>query len=418
MEIELIATGDELLEGTIADGNGLWLMERLAALGLPVRRKTTVRDRRDDILDAFRAASGRSDLLICSGGLGPTSDDITAECAAEAAGAPLVQDDATWESIRARLERRGIAATENNRRQAMVPKGARVHANRFGTAPMIEVAIGRSRAFLLPGVPREFVGLCEEILLPQLGALSAGAPVRRVRVLRCFGIAESHLDDALDGLAARFPGLSIGYRTTLPENHVRLVVVGPKAEQADAVLEEATREALRRIGPACFGSDGATLPGAVARALRARNATVALAESLTAGLGAALLADEPGASDWLRLSVVAYTDDAKRAVLGIPAELLATDGAVSERVAAAMAEGARRLGGSTFGLSCTGLAGPGTGGSPEPVGTVFTALSAPDGETRVVRHRFGGDRERIRRFTAYAMADALRRHLGGTAGPA
>ncbi|HUB07603.1 MAG TPA: CinA family nicotinamide mononucleotide deamidase-related protein [Myxococcales bacterium] len=410
MRIELIATGDELLNGTIVDTNSPWLLERLAAQGLPVWSKTMVRDVRAEIVDLFRASGGRSDIVICSGGLGPTADDITAECAAEAAGVGLTLHAPTLASIETRLAKRGIAMTPNNRRQAMIPDGSIVHTNRFGTAPMLELRIERARTFLLPGVPREYHGLCDEVLLPALREVSSAEPLRRVRVLRCYGIAESHLDEKLADLSAHFPGLSIGYRTTLPENHVRLVATGRDPSQVEGLLDRAAAEAQARIGAACFSSDGRTFSETLGRMLRAQGATVAVAESVTGGLTAALLTEAAGASDYTRMGVVAYTEESKRGILGVPAELLTSHGAVSEAVAASMAQRARELARAPYGVSCTGLAGPGTASSSEPVGTVFTALATGSG-VRAVRHAFGGDRERIRRFAAYATLDALRLEL-------
>ncbi len=418
MQIELIATGDELLNGTIADTNGAFLCERLAALGLPARRGATVRDRREDIVLALRTAAARADVVVVSGGLGPTSDDVTLECAAEAAGVELTTDEPTAAAIRARLGRRGIACTPNNLRQARVPAGAKVYPNRFGTAPLVELALGSARLYFLPGVPREFRGLAEEIVLPALGRLAAGAPVRRVRLLRCYGAAESHLDHALAGLEAAHPGIELGYRTTLPENHVRLVAVGAAGEPASAVearLSAAVAEARRRIGVACFSDDGRGLPALLGELLVARGATVALAESLTGGLACGLLTDPPGASRYARMSLVAYVDEVKRDVLGVPGELLARHGAVSEPVARAMAERARAIARADFGLSCTGLAGPEGDASGQPVGTVFTALATASG-SRAERHAFGGDRDRVRAFSAHATLDALRRDLLEAAG--
>ncbi len=412
MRIELIATGDELLNGTIVDTNSPWLMEQLAAKGLPVCCKTMVRDVREDIVEQFRVCGRRSDLLICSGGLGPTSDDITAACAAEAAGVGLVLHEPTLAAIEARLSRRGIAMSENNRRQAMVPAGSSVHANRFGTAPMLELRVGQARTFLLPGVPREYRGLCEETLLPALGTLASDAPVRRVRVLRCFGAAESHLDAALTGLDERFPGVTVGYRTTLPENHVRLIATGEDAGEVERRLDGVASEARRLIGSACFSLDGSSFSETLGRLLKERRATVAVAESLTGGLTTALLTEAAGASEYTRMSIVAYTEEAKVRMLGVPQELLGKHGAVSHEVAASMASRVRTLAEADFGVACTGLAGPGAAGSGEQVGTVFTALASARGVS-IQRHAFGGDRERVRRFAAYATLDPVRHALQG-----
>jgi nicotinamide-nucleotide amidase len=408
--VELIATGDELLNGVIVDTNSPWLMERLAARGLPVDRKTMVRDDRVAIVEALRTASLRSDLVVVSGGLGPTADDITAACAAEAAGVALVLHGPTLDALTVRLSKRGLAVGENNRHQAMVPAGAQVISNRHGTAPMFELTLGQGRFFFLPGVPREFMGLCEEELFPRIADLAAHAPLRRVRYLHCFGIAESALDRALMEIPGEMSGVTLSYRTALPENHVGITVTGRDGAEVDEKLQRATSLARERIGPACFGVDGQTFPDAIASLLRRARATIATAESLTAGLCAAMLADPPGASDYLKGALVAYTDTAKIGALGVRPDLLADHRSVSEAVALDMARRTRQIFGADYAVACTGLAGPAGDGSPEPVGTVFTALIGPSGE-QAQRHSFGFERDRNRRFAAYAALDALRRRL-------
>jgi nicotinamide-nucleotide amidase len=404
--IELIATGDELLNGSVVDTNSPWLMGKLEALGLPVWRKTLVRDDRAALVDILREASGRSEVVIVSGGLGPTSDDLTAACAAEAAGVAQRFDEQSFAAIDARMRARGLTVSANNRRQAMVPEGAIVIPNRHGTAPMFELHLQRARCFFLPGVPREFRALSAEELLPRLSELAAGAAPRRTRLLRCYGIAESALDEKLATLPDLFPRLSLAYRTTLPENHAKLTVTGP---EADAILREAAAEARKRLGLDCFAEDDQTFAQAVGQALLARGANVALAESLTAGRAASLLAEAPGASRYLLGGWVVYGDDVKRHLLGVPAEVLAAKGAVSLEVAESMATRARLRLGSVYAVACTGLAGP-EGDGRHPVGTVMTALASPDGVTSR-QHLFLGDRERVREMAAYATLDALRRSL-------
>jgi nicotinamide-nucleotide amidase len=412
MEIELIASGDELLNGTTADTNSVWLMTQLAALGLKTRRSTVVGDLTSDIVEALKTATARADVVVVSGGLGPTTDDLTLESAAAAAGVGLALHSATLEKIRTRMESRGFPFTANNQRQAMIPEGAIVLENRFGTAPMVEMRLQRATVFFLPGVPREFLGLCEEHLLPRIKAqaVAGGGPIRRVRVLRCYGITESSVDAALATLVERHPGISIGYRTTLPENHVRLTCLGPDADWVEATLERAAAEAQRLIGPGCFSRDGLSFSETLVALLRSARKTVAIAESLTGGLTAGLLSEAPGASEVLKGSLVTYTDSAKETLLGIPKPLLASNGAVSAPVAQSMAERARALLEADFGVACTGLAGPGGDAGGEPVGTVFTALAGPDG-TAIRRHSFPGERDRVRRFAAYATLDPIRLSL-------
>jgi nicotinamide-nucleotide amidase len=408
--IELIATGDELLNGSIVDTNSPWLMAQLDGLGLPAWRKTLVRDDRRELVEALRDAAGRSDVVVVSGGLGPTSDDLTAECAAEAAQVELRFDDAVYAALEARMRSRGLNVTPNNRRQAMVPQGAEVIPNRHGTAPMFELRIQQARFFFLPGVPREYFALATEELLPRLNALASAAPQRRTTLLRCTGIAESMLDQKLGSLTAEYSGLTIAYRTTLPENHAKLTATGPEAQ---SVLAQAVVEARRRLGLDCFAEGDETFSQAVGMALLSKGASVALAESLTAGRAAALLAETSGASRYLLGGMVVYSEAAKQDLLGVPAQLLAENGAVSLEVAESMAVGARARLHSDYAVACTGLAGPAGDNQTvgrHPVGTVMTALASSSGVTSR-RHLFLGDRERIRELAAYATLDALRRHL-------
>jgi nicotinamide-nucleotide amidase len=406
LRVELIATGDELLNGSVVDTNSRWLMAKLSALGLPVWRKTIVGDDRTALIEAFRRAADASDVAIVSGGLGPTSDDLTAECAATAANLGLRLDEATLAALETRLRARGLTVSPNNRKQALVPEGSTVIANRFGTAPMLELQLRRARFFFLPGVPREYFGLSDEELLPRLQALGATAPRRRVKLLRTFGLPESQLDQKLADLPSLFAGLSLGYRTTLPENHAKLTVVG---DDADARLQAATSEARQRLGADCFAEDEVTFSEAVGQALLAASSTLASAESLTAGRIAALIAETPGASRVLRGGFVTYSDEMKRSLLGISSELLATAGAVSAPVAEAMAQAARERTGASHAVATTGLAGP-DGDGRHPVGTVFTALASAKG-VHATQHCFLGDRARVREFAAYAALDALRREL-------
>ena len=299
VRIELIATGDELLNGSVVDTNSPWLMGQLEGLGLPVWRKTMVRDDQPVLVETLRAAASRSDVIVVSGGLGPTSDDLTAECAAEAARVGLRFDDGVYAALEARMRARGLSVSPNNRRQAMVPDGAQVIPNRHGTAPMFELRIQQARFFFLPGVPREYLALAAEELLPRLAGLASAAPQRRTRLLRCYGLAESALDQKLAQLPELHAGLSIAYRTTLPENHAKLTVTGPEAE---AVLSAAVAEARRRLGLDCFAEDEVTFSQAVGEALLRKGASLALAESLTAGRAAALLAETPGSSRYLLAS--------------------------------------------------------------------------------------------------------------------
>jgi nicotinamide-nucleotide amidase len=402
--VELLATGDELLTGQVVDTNSPWLMDRLWDLGVMVRRKTLVGDDRPDLEAALRETAGRADVVVVSGGMGPTEDDLTAECVAAVLGVPLVLDEPSLRAIEERFRRFGRTMTPNNEKQARFPRGAEVIPNRFGTAPGFAVTLGRATVVCLPGVPLEYRGLCEEWVIPWVAARLGEVPASCV--VKLFGVPESHADHAMRPVMddPANAGVRFGFRAHWPEVHVKAAVPGPDARgRADRIAA-----AVRAVfGEAVWGEAKEELPELVVARLAARGERVATAESCTGGLLAELVTRVPGASAIFDLGVVAYANAMKERVLGVPADLLAAHGAVSEPVARALAEGARRAAGATWGLGITGVAGP-TGGTPEkPVGTVHLAVAGPAGTTSVQR-LYRGDRERIRRQAAYEALNLLR----------
>lgn len=404
LAIEILATGDELLTGQILDTNSAWLMDRLWDMGLMVRRKTLVGDDRADLLAAIRETAGRSDVVVMSGGLGPTEDDLTAEVVAAAMEVPLALDEPSLRTIEERFRRFGRTMTPNNLKQARFPRGAEVIPNRFGTAPGFAARVGRAELVCLPGVPLEYRGLCDEWLLPRLRA-RLGEPVA-ARVVKLFGVPESHADHAMRPVMddPELAGVRFGFRAHWPEVHVKWSASGPHAE----ARAERIRERVRGIfGESVFGEGKDELPELVVARLSARGERVALAESCTGGLLAELLTRVPGASNVFDLGVVAYANAVKERLLGVPAALLAAHGAVSEPVARALAEGARAAGAATWGVGVTGIAGPGGGTEEKPVGTAHVALAGPSGTVHLQR-LYRGDRERIRRLAAFEALNLLR----------
>ena len=402
--VEVLSTGDELLTGQIVDTNSAWLMDRLWDLGVMVRRKTLVGDDRHDLAAALAETTSRAEVVVMSGGLGPTEDDLTAECVAAAMGVPLEVDEVSLAAIRARFDKLGRTMTPNNVKQARFPRGATILPNRFGTAPGFMVRLDRAELTCLPGVPVEYRGLCDEVVLPRIAARVGTVPSSRL--VKLIGIPESHADQAMRPVmdAPENRSVRFGYRAHWPEIHVKWSVPGPDAdEHAERILAEA-----RRIfGDAIFAEGKDELAPVVVSLLADRGETLALAESCTGGLVAELVTSVPGASNVFPLGVVAYANEAKTALLGVDAGLLAAHGAVSEPVARAMAEGARARSGATWAAALTGIAGP-SGGTPEkPVGTVHLAIAGPDG-TRTWARRFPGDRERVRKTSAYDVLNQLR----------
>jgi len=404
LHVEILSTGDELLTGQVVDTNSAWLMDRLWDLGVMVRRKTLVGDDRDDLDAAIRETSARADVVVMSGGMGPTEDDLTSERVAAVLGTPLELHEPSLRAIEERFRKFGRTMTPNNEKQARFPRGAEVIPNRLGTAPGFAVKVGQAEVICLPGVPVEFKGLCEEWLLPRIATRLGDVPA--ARVLKLFGVPESHADHAMRPVMddPANAGVRFGFRAHWPEVHLKWSVPGPgAAARADRIAA-----AVRAIfGDAIWGEGKDELPEIAVARLAARGERVAVAESCTGGLITELITRVPGASAVIDLGVVAYANAMKEQVAGVPASLLAAHGAVSEQVARALAEGIRRSAGATWGIGVTGIAGP-TGGSPEkPVGTVHLALAGPSA-TEHVQRLYRGDRERIRRQAAYESLNLLR----------
>ncbi|MEW5849016.1 MAG: competence/damage-inducible protein A [Myxococcota bacterium] len=410
MRAEVICCGDELLSGTIADTNTQDFATILQEAGVEIVRSTAVGDAEDEIVEVLRDVTGRADLVIFSGGLGPTEDDRTAAAMARAAGVPLVRDDEALRRLETRMRNANVEVTENNRKQALVPAGCVVMQSEVGTAPGFHMQIGGAHVYVVPGVPREARWFLREFVLPELLRRSESAFI--TSTLRCVGITESKLDLQVQGLAERHPGVSVHFRTSFPENHLRLVARDTKPSGALHRLHAAKEDALQRLQQWVYSTDGRTISAVIRDELLARNQTLALAESCTGGLVQKLITDEPGSSKVFVGGVVAYANDVKVKLLGVHEEMLKAHGAVSPEVAMEMAEGVRLRLGSTWGMSITGVAGP-NGGTPEkPVGLVYVGLSGPSGLLHK-ELRLKGDRERIRGFSAAQAMTWLLREMRG-----
>lgn len=396
-DVVIVSQGDELTTGAVADTNAAFIAGRLWDLGLTVRRVMTAPDELAEITAVLAAAAALAPIVICTGGLGPTRDDLTAEAAAAAFGRALALDPEALAQVEAAFVSRGRPMNPTNRKQAVLPVGASVLENRWGTAPGFRVDHEGTALFFLPGVPREMRPMMETWVLPAVRALRPGAGPR-LRVLRVLGVPESELEAKLTGLEV--PGLTVGFRTRAPENEVKLRFDAGVSPEAEA---EAVAEAQRRIGGRAWGLDSGDLAEVVAAALTARGETLALAESCTAGRLAAWLGGVPGASAFLMEGAVVYSNAAKVRTCGVSPADLDAHGAVSEPVARQLAAGIRARAGTTWGIGITGIAGPGGGTAEKPVGTVHIALAGPEGTTHRAE-RFYGDRDRV---TASAAAAAL-----------
>ena len=399
------------MRGEIVDSNKAFLSDRLLSLDIETHYHASVRDVPADMIDAFRRAAERSDVVLVSGGLGPTRDDLTAESLAQAFGREMRLDDAALAGIRAFFASAGREMTENNASQAWFPDGAEVLANPIGTAPGFMLDLKTALFFCMPGVPREMMRMMDEQVLPRVAARLSGAGVVRARLLRTFGIGESSLDAELADVAAS-GDVVLGFRTSFPDNYLRPVARAPSAAQADALLDRVCAAIRARLGPLVYGEGEETLEQVVGRLLRERGLRVAVAESCTGGLIAGKLTDVPGSSDYFSGGVVAYADDAKRALLGVPEALLAEHGAVSDPVARAMAEGARARFATDLAVATTGISGPGGGSEAKPVGLVHIALADHRG-THSDHFVFPLDRTRHRQLTTQVALDWIRRRLLG-----
>ncbi|AKF80060.1 competence damage-inducible protein A [Myxococcus fulvus 124B02] len=414
MRVELLCTGDELVTGLITDTNSTYLEARLFDLGVKVERVVLVGDVRPDITQTLLEAAARADVVVVSGGLGPTADDFTLECAAAAAGVPLEEDARVLEWLRERYAARGVPINPSALRMARIPRGSEPVRNPAGSAPLVVLTLGRCRLFFLPGVPREYRALLDNEVLPRIRAELESRPgrlFRAFRLLRTVGIPESELDLAVAPLAPSHPRVVFGFRTHAPENHLKLMAEAPTQAEADQALAAVEAECRRVLGRHVFAADGEEYAPALLSALGRAGATLATAESCTGGLIAQRLTAVPGSSTVFIGGAVVYSEKMKTAWVGVPTEVLERHTAVSTPTAVAMAEGVRAACGATYGLAVTGYAGPGGGTLEDPVGTVYCALAGPGFATRCERMSFSGDRERVRLFAASHTLEMLRQHL-------
>lgn len=408
----IISIGTELALGQSVDTNAAWLAGRLAALGIRAARHVTVPDELPALVAQFRAGAREAELVLVTGGLGATADDLTREALSEAAGVPLVEDRGALERIRAFFEQRHRQMPEKNRVQALIPVGGDALHNPSGTAPGIALRVGDVPFFVLPGVPSEMREMFA-LLEPTLRAAARGRVIRS-RILHCIGATETELGERIADLMARGRNPEVGTTAKLGVIGVRINATGASAESADKLLDADEAEVRSRLARVVFGRDDETLSGVVGAQLAQRGETVCTAESCTGGLIAAALTDTPGASRYFLGAAIAYENAVKQRLLRVAAETLAQHGAVSAATAEAMARGARDCFGATYGLSATGVAGPGGGTPDKPVGLVYVALAAP-GEASSREIRFGSDasRAQIRARTVLAALNMLRLRLPG-----
>ena len=406
MTCAVLSIGTELTRGELVNSNASWLGAELTGIGFEVVEHDTVDDDRGRIVEALERLAAKARVIVCTGGLGPTTDDVTTEAVGSALGVRLARHEESLEHIRRRLEKFGRTMSATNSKQADFPEGADILPNPVGTAPGFGVRVGECMAYFLPGVPREMKRMFEEQVAPRIRALASNNHYQSR--MRTFGLPESVVGEKLEGVEADFAGVTIGYRAHFPEIEVKVLARAASHSAAREVCERATAEVAARLGTYVFGDAEDTFPGVVGRALRARGWTLAIAESCTGGLVGHMLTREPGASDFLVLDAVTYANSSKSTVLGVDEETIRWHGAVSSEVAAAMAQGARRVSGADIALALTGVAGPSGGSEQKPVGTVFIAVARPDGSIDVKHRVFPGDRSQIQMLATYAGLQLVR----------
>jgi nicotinamide-nucleotide amidase len=409
----IIAVGSELLTASRIDTDSLLITEQLNLLGIEVASKGIVGDDHDELAVALSTALTRVDIVVCSGGLGPTDDDVTRDVVARVLARPLAEDDRITEHIRARFAARSLQMPEINRRQAMVPAGARIIENANGTAPGLWIEDGDRVVVLLPGPPRELKPMLARLAAGWLGERAPGLSLVR-RVLRIVGRTESHTEEAIRPLYPEWAQAAVPIAVTilasLGQIELHLSARARPRSEAEAALDVASSQVVERLGMDVYSRDGTSMEQVVGNLLVERNWRIAVAESCTGGLITSRLTDVPGSSRYVERGVVAYTNESKVALLGVAAALIDEHGAVSEPVAIAMAEGIRMRAATNVGIGVTGIAGPG-GGTPEkPVGTVAVAAAAAD-LVRSRLFRFIGDREHVKFQASQAALDMVRRML-------
>ena len=407
LKAEIIAIGSELLTPHRTDTNSLWLTERLNSIGIAVQLKTVVGDDESNLEQTARDALGRSDIIISTGGLGPTEDDVTRKVFARVTGRQLTLDYEILAAIRERFASRGYQMTPNNERQALIPNGAKALPNPNGTAPGLKMEASGKLLVLLPGPPRENQPMFDDHVMPELEKMSRGARMSK-RVLKVTGLGESALDDLIAPIYGEYTNPTTTILFTESEIEVHLEAKAATEARAAELAGELAYKLEDKLGEHCYSTRGESLEEVIGNRLRLTQYTIATAESCTGGLIAERITNVAGSSDYFLGSIVSYSNEAKTSMLGVPTELIERHGPVSGVVAEAMARGIKERTGATVGVSVTGVAGPGGGTDAVPVGTVYIGL-ADDVTNTNRRFTLLGDRHLIRRRASTVALDMVRR---------
>ena len=422
MNIETISIGNELLYGRIVDTNAAYLAKQLSEEGLNVHYHTVVGDNHGDIFSTLSMAIERSDMIITTGGLGPTKDDITRNVIADFTESDLLFDENSWEDIKAKFSKKGINIADNNRVQAMIPKGASIINNGSGTAPGFCVAFKGKEILCLPGVPYEMKLMTEHWVLPhikeqiecsinnQKADIFKPHKFMLIKEINTFGISESLLGKKIEHLMGQDKNPLIGTQASINGIKVRLCANANSKEEVVRMIDDTANKVRQSLGITVYGEDNIRLEDTIYHLLNNQKMTIATAESCTGGLVASLLTNVPGVSEFFLQGVVAYSNEAKTNILGVPEDLLIKYGAVSSQVASAMASGVRKQAGSDIGIGTTGIAGPSGGTEEKPVGLVFMAVDIK-GNIDVEKFLFSGNRLVIKNRSAHNALNMLRVRL-------
>jgi nicotinamide-nucleotide amidase len=414
MQAEILSTGDEIRSGALVDSNSAFIAEKLEENGIEVLRHTSVGDDLTILAATLGEIGERVEVAVVTGGLGPTTDDLSAEAAAAAAGVKRVFNPDAFDNVESFFKRFNRPMTASNRKQALLPLGCQLLYNHVGTAPGFSLNIGRCRFFFLPGVPYEMKRMLTEQVIPEVLALQGEAAMHsRVMTITTFGLPESLAGEKVAGMETLFPGVKLGLRANFPQIQVKLYGRDKDAALLDQRLDQAHGWALERLGSNVVSPVGARMEAVVGRLLLERSATLALAESCTGGLIANWLTNVAGSSGYFLFCGVTYSNPTKVDLLGVDPDALARHGAVHEETARAMAVGARRVAGSTFGLATSGIAGPDGGAKEKPVGTVCIGFAGPDRSFGRRLYFPLGQRLMNKQIFAMAALDILRKELIG-----
>jgi len=414
MIAEILTTGDEIRSGALVDSNSAYIAQKLEESGIEVARHSCIGDDPAETVSILTEMGQRSDIAVVTGGLGPTDDDLTSAATARAADVVLVLDPQALASVENFFKARSRTLTDSNKKQAMLPAGAQCLNNPVGTAPGFHIKIGQCDFFFLPGVPFEMRRMLTEQVIPRIMKIQgADAGVRLVKTLSTFGLTESVSGDDLDGFDQRFPQIKLGFRTKFPEIQVKFYAHGADEEGLGAELAAATQWVYRKLGDKVFSNTGESMAEVVGGLLRQKNAFLAVAESCTGGLIADLLTNVPGSSDYFVFSAVTYSNQLKMKILDVNVRTIDRYGAVSEQTAKEMARGVQQISGATYGLSVSGIAGPGGATDDKPVGTVCIGLADAD-SVNGYRFNFTFDNRWMnKRVFATVALDLLRQQLLG-----